>query len=121
MSDGSVHVGDRAEQRVEARELQQPQDRPRGVDDTQAPAAPDELLVDGDEAAQRRGVTERDERHVDVHVVDAGVDAEPVKPGETSCYADLMSTSGVGSLIRATEPGGYRSVVEPHSRPTVVG
>ena len=27
---------------------------------------------------------------------------EPVKPGETTCYADLMSASGVGSLIQAT-------------------
>lgn len=28
-------------------------------------------------------------------------DAEPVKPGETTCYADLMSAWGVGSLIQA--------------------
>ena len=27
---------------------------------------------------------------------------EPVKPGETTCHADLMSASGVGSLIQAT-------------------
>ena len=27
---------------------------------------------------------------------------EPVKPVETTCYADLMSASGVGSLIQAT-------------------
>jgi hypothetical protein len=27
---------------------------------------------------------------------------EPVKAGETSSYADLMSASGVGSLIQAT-------------------
>ena len=28
--------------------------------------------------------------------------AEPVKPGETTCYADLLSASGLGSLIQAT-------------------
>ena len=27
---------------------------------------------------------------------------EPVKPDETTCHADLMSASGVGSLIQAT-------------------
>ncbi len=39
------------------------------------------------------------EPHLDALVL---VGAEPVKPGETTCHADLMSASGVGSLIQAT-------------------
>jgi hypothetical protein len=32
----------------------------------------------------------------------AVVEAEPVKAGETTSHADLMSASGLGSLIQAT-------------------
>ena len=49
--------------------------------------------------------------------------AEPVKPGETTSHADLMSASGVGSLIQATVGsfGGVRSAVPESGRVGGVG
>ena len=38
----------------------------------------------------------------DAEVIAAAAGAEPVKPSETTSYADLMSASGDGSLIQAT-------------------
>ena len=48
---------------------------------------------------------------------------EPVKPGETTCHADLMSASGVGSLIQATVGsfGGVGSAVPEPGRVGGVG
>jgi uncharacterized protein YqgV (UPF0045/DUF77 family) len=40
--------------------------------------------------------------HADRRSIMLLLEAEPVKPVETTCYADLMSASGVGSLIQAT-------------------
>ena len=72
--EGPVRLRGRAAQRrVEAGELEQSQDRSRGIDDTQTSAVLAELLVDGDKGAQRRGVAERHERHVDVDVARSGV------------------------------------------------